>query len=152
MTSQIRGLWSLNIGEWFAQSAATDSLWLLRHYLKRILLWGIVGLVVSAVFIHFYPDQYISHAQVRFIPPQVAEKYVAPNMAMQVDQRIFALTQLVNSRLTGTKMIESFGLYPERRMISTIADLVPRRRRAVRLARSRICRSCRSCPFPAPRA
>ncbi len=133
MTSQLRGLWSLNIGEWFAISGASDSLWLVRHYLKRILLWGGIGAVLSAVVVYFYPDQYISHAQVRFIPPQVSEKYVAPNMAMQVDQRIFALTQLVNSRLTGTKMIESFGLYPERRAISTVADLVPRFQQSLQL-------------------
>ena len=133
MTSQIRGLWSLNIGEWLAICGASDALWLAKHYLRRILLWGVIGAALSAIFVYFYPDQYISRAQVRFIPPQVSERYVAPNMAMQVDQRIFALTQLVNSRLTGAKMIESFGLYPERRVLSTIADLVPRFQQSLQL-------------------
>ena len=126
MTSQFRGLWSLNFADWLAISGTSDALWLLRRYLKRIFLFGLLGIALSVVWVYFYPDQYISHAQVRFIPPQVPEKYVTPNMAMQVDQRIFALTQLVNSRLTGTKMIESFGLFPERRLISTVSDLVPR--------------------------
>ena len=120
-----KGLWSLNFSDWLATSAASDTTWLLNQYCKRIILWGLIGAGITFGVVHFLPDQYISRAQVRFIPPQVAEKYVTPNVAMQVDQRIFALTQLVNSRLTGTKMIESFGLYPERRILSTIADLVP---------------------------
>ncbi len=104
----------------------SDMAWLLKQYYKRAIFCSLMGAALTWVLVYFFPDQYISRAQVRFIPPQVAEKYVTPNVAMQVDQRIFALTQLVNSRLTGTKMIESFGLYPERRMLSTIADLVPR--------------------------
>ena len=97
-----RGLWSLKFSDWLATSAASDTTWLLKRYYKRIILWGLISAALTLGWVHFFPDQYISRAQVRFIPPQVAEKYVTPNVAMQVDQRIFALTQLVNSRLTGT--------------------------------------------------
>ena len=123
----------MDIGKWLQVSGTSDGSWLLRHYYKRILFFGILGFAASLVWVRFNPDIYTSRAQVRFIPPQVAEKYVTPNIAMQVDQRIFALTQLVNSRLTGTKMIENFGLYSERRVFSTIADLVPRFQRDMQM-------------------
>ena len=123
----------MDLGQWLQISAASDSTWLIRHYYKRILFFGILGLLVSVAWVQFNPDIYVSRAQVRFIPPQVAERYVTSNVAMQIDQRIFALTQLVNSRLTATKMIENFGLYSERRVFSTIADLVPRFQRDLQM-------------------
>ncbi len=123
----------MDLGQWLQISAASDSAWLIRHYYKRILFFGILGLLASVAWVQFNPDTYVSRAQVRFIPPQVAERYVTSNVAMQIDQRIFALTQLVNSRLTATKMIENFGLYSERRVFSTIADLVPRFQRDLQM-------------------
>ena len=126
MRTTPRGIWSMDLGQWMQVSAASDCAWMIRHYYKRIIFCGFIAFLASFIWVQFNPDTYVSRAQVRFIPPQVAEKYVTSNVAMQIDQRIFALTQLVNSRLTATKMIENFGLYSERRVFSTIADLVPR--------------------------
>lgn len=85
----------------------------------------LIGLAAGFGLVHWQPDVYSSRAQVRFIPPQVPERYVAPNLSMLVEQRVFALAQLLRSRITATRIIESFHLYPERRRFYTVADLLP---------------------------
>ncbi|MBY0505652.1 MAG: tetratricopeptide repeat protein [Bryobacteraceae bacterium] len=112
------------LAQWLEVSWVEDARWVVLHYWKRILLLTLLGLGASFVYLHFNPDTYVSRAEVRFIPPQLANRYVVPNVAMQVDQRVHALAQLVGSRLTATKIIERFGLYPERRRFLPVADLV----------------------------
>jgi tetratricopeptide (TPR) repeat protein len=110
---------------WFQSTVWDDSVWLMGAYWKRIALIGLIGLGIAAAYVRWHPEEYVSHATVRFIPPQVGQSYVTSNMAMQVEQRIFAVTQLVNSRLTATQLIESFNLYPQKRLLYPIADLLP---------------------------
>ncbi len=112
------------IEQWIQVAWLDDTRWTMRHYWKRILFLTLLGLGISAIYLRWNPDTYLSKAEVRFIPPQLADRYVVPNVAMQVDQRVFALAQLVGSRLTATKIIERFGLYPERRRFLPVADLV----------------------------
>ena len=109
--------------QWLEVAWLEDARWVVRHYWKRILLLTLLGFGAGAAYLHWNPDVYVSRAEVRFIPPQLADRYVVPNVAMQVDQRVFALAQLVGSRLTATKIIERFGLYPERRRFVPVADL-----------------------------
>ena len=96
---------------------------------KRFWWIPVIGCVlafgVGVGVTHWQPDAYLSRAQVRFIPPQVAERYVTPNLSMQVEQRVFALAQLLRSRITATRIIEGLQLYPERRRFYTVADLLP---------------------------
>jgi predicted Zn-dependent protease/uncharacterized protein involved in exopolysaccharide biosynthesis len=110
---------------WVETTSMEDCKWLLREYWKRILLLTLIGLGASVAYNRWSPEVYVSHAMVRFIPPQVSSDYVTSNVAMQVEQRIFAVSQLVKSRLTATKLIEAFNLYPQRRRFIPIADLVP---------------------------
>ena len=91
-----------------------------------ILAGSFRGAVAAFAYLKWQPVTYVSYSQLRFIPPQISERYVPSNVAMQAEQRVFALSQLVGSRLTATKLIERFGLYPERRMLMPVADLVPR--------------------------
>jgi succinoglycan biosynthesis transport protein ExoP len=112
------------IDQWIEVTWLDDARWVVRHYWKRITLMTLLGIGASLAYLHWNPDTYVSRAEVRFIPPQLADRYVTPNVAMQVDQRVFALAQLVGSRLTATKIIERFGLYPERRRFLPVADLV----------------------------
>lgn len=112
------------LNAWMEAAWLDDARWVVRHYWKRITFLTLLGLGLAVAYLHFNPDTYVSRAEVRFIPPQLADRYVHPNVAMQVDQRVFALAQLVGSRLTATKLIERFGLYPERRRFFPIADLV----------------------------
>lgn len=111
---------------WLSNLAWHDALWLTRRRWRWLLLATLIGAALGVAYLRLYPDTYISRAQVRFIPPQVNERYVTPNVAMQAEQRIFALTQILNSRLTATRLIESFALYPERRVFYPVADLVDR--------------------------
>ena len=112
------------IAKWMEVAWFDDARWTLSHYWKRIVALTLLGLAASALYLRWNPDTYLSKAEVRFIPPQLADRYVVPNVAMQVDQRVFALAQLVGSRLTATKIIERFGLYAERRRFLPVADLV----------------------------
>ncbi len=101
----------------------------LRSLIKRFWWLPVVGcalaLGIGVGVTHWQPDRYLSRAQVRFIPPQVAERFVTPNLSMQIEQRVFALAQLLRSRITATRIVESFQLYPERRRFYTVADLLP---------------------------
>src|ERR1700737_146254 len=119
---------------WAARTLQQDALWLLRTYWKRIVVFSLIGLSLAAVYSHWSPEEYLSRATVRFIPAQLSESYVASNVAMQVEQRIFAIDQLVDSRLTATQLIETFGLYPQKRRFYPVADIVPEFQRNLRLA------------------
>lgn len=102
-----------------------DVRWFCRNNWKLFLAGGVLGLVTGFVVTYFFPVRYHSEARVRFMPPQLAGHFVNPNFSMEVEQRLYALSQLLSSRLTATRMIESFQLYPERRRFQTVADLVP---------------------------
>ncbi|MBM3786626.1 MAG: tetratricopeptide repeat protein [Acidobacteria bacterium] len=113
------------IGERLEISDWRDVRWFLRKYKFPILGSALAGILIGAVTTYFFPPKYTSEAKVRFLPPQVAGRFVDPSFSMQVEQRLFALSQLLSSRLTATRMIENFHLYPERRRFQTVADLVP---------------------------
>jgi tetratricopeptide (TPR) repeat protein len=110
---------------WLEASASRDLGWIARRAWMRLILGAILGLGAALIYCYFVPDIYIARAQVRFLPPQVSERLVPPNFSREVEQRVDALRQLVASRLTATKLIEHFGLYPERRIFWTVTDLVP---------------------------
>ncbi len=103
-----------------------DAQWFLRKYGLLIFLTGLLFAGAGAVYNYFFPPLFHSEARVRFMPPQVAGRFVNPNFSMEVEQRLFALTQLVSSRLIATKLIDGQGLYPERRRFQTVADLTER--------------------------
>ncbi len=102
---------------------ARDLKWFARNYWVWIALSGLLSGLLGVVCAHYFPPLYVSQAAVRFLPPQVAGRFVNPNFSMEVGQRMFALSQLLSSRLTAAKLIESFSLYPERRRFQTVEDL-----------------------------
>ena len=102
-----------------------DVRWFCKNHWKLFLAGGILGLAAGFAITYFFPVRYHSEARVRFMPPQLAGRFVNPNFSMEVEQRLYALAQLLSSRLTATRMIDSFQLYPERRRFQTVADLVP---------------------------
>ena len=102
-----------------------DVKWFLRRHWIVIFLVGVLGGILGFTWTHFFPVRYNSEAKVRFMPPQLAGRFVSPNFSMEVEQRLFALSQLLSSRLTASRMIDSFHLYTERRRFQTVADLVP---------------------------
>lgn len=117
----------LEISDW------RDARWFLKRYWPLALCFGLIGAAAGGAWIYFSPPAYVSEAKVRFLPPQVAGKFVDPNFAMQVEQRLYALSQMLSSRLTATRMIETFQLYPERRRFQTITDLTPKFRDDLKL-------------------
>jgi tetratricopeptide (TPR) repeat protein len=110
---------------WMTSAMLEDGRWLVGAFWKRMAVFALIGFGGAAAYNHWSPQEYVSRATVRFIPPQVAEAYASSKESMQIDQRIFAVTQQATSRLTAAQMIESFGLYPQRRKFYPIADLVP---------------------------
>jgi predicted Zn-dependent protease/uncharacterized protein involved in exopolysaccharide biosynthesis len=123
----------LTLDRWASSTMVQDAHWLLKAYWKRIVFLALTGLAIAYGYNRWSPQEYVSRAAVRFIPPQVSENYVASNVAMQVEQRIFAVSQLVNSRLTATQLIEAFDLYPQKRRFYPVADIVPKFQSALTL-------------------
>jgi tetratricopeptide (TPR) repeat protein len=115
---------SFSIQRWVEAACLADLVWVLLTYWKRLVFFACLGLVAAFVYSKWSPQEYVSRATVRFIPAQVSESYVTSNVAMQVDQRIFAVIQMLRSRLTATQMIERFALYPQLRRFYPVADLV----------------------------
>lgn len=111
------------LANFFEIAEARDAKWFLSRYWKWIAASGVVSALLGLVWVYYFPPVYVSRATVRFLPPQVAGRFVNPNFSMEVGQRMFALSQLLGSRLTAAKMIESFSLYPERRRFQTVEDL-----------------------------
>ena len=79
--------------------------------------------MLGAVWVFYLPPLYVSQATIRFLPPQVAGRYVNSNFSMEVGQRIFAFSQLLSSRVTAAKLIQSQSLYPELRRFFPIEDV-----------------------------
>ena len=92
---------------------------------KLSLLTAALGLAVAYTFCWFFPDTFVSYAQLLFLPPQVSEKFVESNISLHADQRVTALTQMIGSHSTAGKIIQEFGLYPRLRRFWPVADLVP---------------------------
>lgn len=107
-------------------SSPRDLQWFIRRYRLAIASTTMLATLLGMLWVYFFPPRYVSSATVRFLPPQVAGRFVNPNFSMEVGQRLFALSQLLGSRLTATKLIEACGLYPERRRFETIEDLTVR--------------------------
>jgi len=100
-----------------------DLKWFARKYWVWVALSGILTGLLGVVWAYYFPPLYVSQATVRFLPPQVAGRFVNPNFSMEVGQRMFALSQLLSSRMTAAKLIEAYSLYPERRRFQTVEDL-----------------------------
>lgn len=92
---------------------------------KLALLTTLVGFGAAYGVCWFFPDTYVSYAQLLFLPPQVSERYVETNVSLQADQRVAALTQTIGSQATAGKLIQQFDLYPRLRRWWPVADLVP---------------------------
>jgi tetratricopeptide (TPR) repeat protein len=96
-----------------------------------VLALSIAGLSCAAVWVRFFPAEFVSRAVIRFIPPKVSERYVTTNSDAWAEQRTAALSQTLSSSLTARKMVEGGKLYPELRRFMTSADLVPRFQQAL---------------------
>ena len=102
---------------------ARDLKWFARKFWKWITLSGVSAAMLGAVWVFYLPPLYVSQATIRFLPPQVAGRYVNSNFSMEVGQRIFAFSQLLSSRVTAAKLIQSQSLYPELRRFFPIEDV-----------------------------
>lgn len=91
-----------------------------------VLALTVAGLSAAAVWIRFFPPEFVSRAVIRFIPPKVSERYVTTSSDAWAEQRTAALSQTLSSSLTARKIVEGAKLYPEVRRFMTSADLVPR--------------------------
>jgi polysaccharide chain length determinant protein (PEP-CTERM system associated) len=81
-------------------------------------------LVVSVVGAYMWPDSYVSTAIIRIVPQQVPEQMVPAAVSQQLEQRMSAMVQTVESRAVLTNIIQSFNLYPKLRTQEPIEDVI----------------------------
>jgi succinoglycan biosynthesis transport protein ExoP len=68
-------------------------------------------LVASVVGVYLYPDTYVSQGVIKIVPQQVPPNMVQPAVNSEMSDRIFAMSQNIESRTVLTSIINTFGLY-----------------------------------------
>jgi polysaccharide biosynthesis transport protein len=113
-----------------------DALWSVRRRWPFVAAAGAVGLLVGLCWAWLQGDRYTSEATLRFIPPQLSERVVVPNVAMEAEQRTFALAQMVQSSVTASRLVRQLNLYPERRQLMPSVDVAPLFQESLQISRA----------------
>ena len=110
-----------------------ELLQLLRKHLWLIsgsLATGIfVALIVSALL----PDMYRSEMLVQVVPQRVPDEYVRSTVTIRTEDRLSALSQQVMSRTQLERLIQEFTLYPDKRALMPLEDVVELMRTNIRV-------------------
>jgi polysaccharide chain length determinant protein (PEP-CTERM system associated) len=92
----------------------------------------LVPFLVASVCTYFVarqlPSQYKSQALIQLIPQRIPENYVKSPVTIPIDERLKNIQQVVLSRSRLESIINEFGLYPERRRVMVMEDIVDRMR------------------------
>jgi polysaccharide chain length determinant protein (PEP-CTERM system associated) len=110
-----------------------ELLQLLRKHLWLIsgsLATGIfAALIVSALL----PDMYRSEMLVQVVPQRVPDEYVRSTVTIRTEERLSALSQQVMSRTQLERLIQEFTLYPDKRALMPLEDVVELMRTNIRV-------------------
>jgi polysaccharide chain length determinant protein (PEP-CTERM system associated) len=112
-----------------------DYIDLLRRYRSWIMGPVFAGLVISVVVAFFWPDTYVSYANMRISPQTVAAQLVPSTVSVQMAQRLDGLrTQLLSrSNLTTIIMDEKFKLYSKLLKRAPLEDAIDQMQKDVRM-------------------
>src|ERR1041385_6833978 len=72
-------------------------------------------LVASVVGVYLWPDSYVSTGVIKIVPQQVPQNMVESAVNQEMTDRINSMAQTIESRTTLTSIINTFGLYQDRR-------------------------------------
>lgn len=99
-----------------------------RWYLiAPLLICGLVGSLIAQV----WPLLYRSDAFILVEQQRVPEQYVMPNVITNLQDRLDAMTQEIESRTRLQALIEEFGLYKKERARYGVDDLVDKMRKNI---------------------
>jgi polysaccharide chain length determinant protein (PEP-CTERM system associated) len=113
-----------------------DYIDILRRYRAWILGPLYVGIVVAVVVAFLWPNTYVSSAVLRITPPQVPERLVPSNTAVQMEDRLQQMQQDILSRTGLSELIQrpSLDLYKSERLRKPMEDVIEAMRRDIRIA------------------
>lgn len=95
-----------------------------------------IGTVIGTQFL---PNRYRSDARVLIVPQQVPENYVEPTVTANLQARLQAISQEIQSRTRLERIIQELNLYPRQRRTMIMEDVVEMMRTdiSVQIARAR---------------
>ena len=97
------------------------------YVIAPLLLCGLAGSVIA----QFWPLLYRSDAFILVEQQRVPEQYVMPNVITNLQDRLDAMTQQIESRTRLQALIEEVGLYKKERARYGIDDLVDKMRKNI---------------------
>jgi polysaccharide chain length determinant protein (PEP-CTERM system associated) len=112
-----------------------DYLDVLRRHRAWILGPAFAGLVISFIVAFLWPDTYVSKATIKVAPPMIPERYVPNNVTQEMNQRINAMLQNVESRATLTNIIQTHQLYQRERKRLPMEDVIELMKSRIRVGR-----------------
>lgn len=88
-------------------------------------------LAASAAFTQVMPNLYMSNTVIQIVPQRVPSEYVRSTVTSHIEDRLQSISQQILSRKRLEGLIIDFNLYPERRKVDPMEDVVDRMRRDI---------------------
>jgi polysaccharide chain length determinant protein (PEP-CTERM system associated) len=112
-----------------------DYIDMLRRYRSWIVGPMFAGLVISVVVAFFWPDTYISYADLRIDPQTVSAQLVPSAISMQMAQRLEGYSAELRSRSNLTTLITdaNFNLYKKLRDRAPLEDAIDQMQKDVKI-------------------
>jgi protein tyrosine kinase modulator len=96
-----------------------------------ILMPAIVVAAAGLAWIHYLPNVYRADTLILVVPQRVPESYVRATVTTRIEDRLQSISQQILSRTRLEKIVQDFGLYPERRSTDVMEDIVDRMRKDI---------------------
>ncbi len=103
-----------------------------RHKWRIIVPFVAISMTASLIT-HYLPNLYQSDSLILVVPQRVPENYVRSAVTTRIEDRLQAISQQILSRTRLERIIQEFNLYPDRRQIDIMEDIVERMRKDIDL-------------------
>jgi len=112
----------------FSPLSQARMLW--KHKLLIGALWVVFGLV-SSVVVYYLPITYAAETLILVDSQKIPERYVAPTVGTEVQDRLATIKQQLLSTNRLQKIIDDFGLYREERKSYVQEEIIEKMRKDI---------------------
>jgi polysaccharide chain length determinant protein (PEP-CTERM system associated) len=105
---------------------------MVKHWVALILTWTALG-TITAVIILKWPATYRAEALILVDSQKIPEKYVAPTVATDLQDRLATINQQIQSSDRLKKLIEAFDLYKDERKTHFQEEIIEKMRKDIQL-------------------